>query len=60
MASSLRALSSTPPTRLRLPDLLYETDRYADGVLEGRFDHLLPDGALPVDSKRTGRHTPCT
>ena len=51
MASSLRALSSTPPTRLRLPDLLYETDRYADGVLEGRFDHLLPDGGLPVDSR---------
>jgi predicted metal-dependent enzyme (double-stranded beta helix superfamily) len=31
--------------------LLYETDRYADGVLEGRFDHLLPGGALPVDSR---------
>jgi quercetin dioxygenase-like cupin family protein len=40
-----------PPTRLRLPDLLYATDRYADGVLEGRFDRLLPRGGLPADSR---------
>lgn len=35
------------PTRLRLPDLLHETDRSADDVLSGRFDHLLPPGGLP-------------
>lgn len=41
----------SPPTRLRLADLLHTTDRYADGVLEGRFDHLLPAGGLPVDTR---------
>ena len=47
-----------PPTRLRLPDLLYATDRYADGVLEGRFDHLLPAGGLPAESRwHTRLHT---
>jgi rhodanese-related sulfurtransferase len=35
-------------TRLRLPDLLHITDRYADQVLSGRFDHLLPDNGLPT------------
>ncbi|MGI9125258.1 MAG: cysteine dioxygenase [Mycobacterium sp.] len=39
------------PTRLRLPDLLYATDRYADGVIDGRFDHLLPSGGLPSDGR---------
>lgn len=41
----------SPPTRLRLPDLLHATDRYADEVLEGRFDHLLPIGGLPSESR---------
>ncbi|EKF22636.1 cysteine dioxygenase type I family protein [Mycolicibacterium hassiacum DSM 44199] len=36
------------PTRLRLPDLLHTTDHYADRVLSGRFDHLLPAGGLPT------------
>ncbi len=36
-------------TRLRLPDLLHATDRYSEGVLDGRFDHLLPAGGLPAD-----------
>lgn len=35
---------STLPTRLRPPDLLRITDQGASDVLEGRFDHLLPDG----------------
>ena len=35
------------PTRLRLPDLLHATDRYADDVLRGRYDHLLPAGGPP-------------
>ncbi len=38
------------PTRLRLPDLLHITDRDADDVLSGRYDHLLPaDGIPPGD-----------
>lgn len=37
------------PTRLRLPDLLHETDRYADDVLSGRYDHLLP--AMPSSER---------
>jgi hypothetical protein len=41
LPSVVPAVSS--PTRLRLPDLLHETDRYADDVLSGRYDHLLPD-----------------
>ncbi len=43
--------SVSAPTRLRLPDLLYATDHYANGVLDGRFDHLLPDGGLPADTR---------
>lgn len=31
--------------------MLCATDRYADGVLDGRFDHLLPAGGLPTDSR---------
>jgi quercetin dioxygenase-like cupin family protein len=53
-SSSLSPLSSAvtiPPTRLRLPNLLCTTDRYAEGVLDGRFDHLLPAGGLPTDSR---------
>ena len=38
-------------TRLRLPDLLHITDRYADQVLRGRFDHLLPVGGLPTSDR---------
>ena len=37
------------PTRLRLPDLLHATDRGADEVLDGRYDHLLPAGGPPTD-----------
>ncbi|MBO0679446.1 cysteine dioxygenase family protein [Mycolicibacterium sp. S2-37] len=39
------------PTRLRLPDLLFETDRSADDVLSGRYDHLLPTGGIPRDDR---------
>lgn len=39
------------PTRLRLPDLLFETDRGADDVLSGRYDHLLPRGGVPHDDR---------
>lgn len=39
------------PTRLRLPDLLYETDRSADDVLSGRYDHLLPRGGVPTTDR---------
>jgi hypothetical protein len=46
-----RSHSYSRPTRLRIPDLLYSTDHYAEGVLDGRFDHLLPPGGLPVDRR---------
>lgn len=49
MTAALAAVSA--PTRLRLPDLLHITDRYADEVLDGRFDHLLPIGGLPADAR---------
>jgi hypothetical protein len=39
------------PTRLRPADLLHATDRYAAGVLGGRYDHLLPADGTP-DSDR--------
>ncbi len=39
------------PTRLRLPDLLHTTDRYADDVLSGRYDGLLPDGGPPTNDR---------
>ena len=35
------------PTRLRLADLLHVTDRFADDVLGGRYDHTLPVGGPP-------------
>lgn len=44
-------LHVTAPTRLRLPDLLHTTDRFADEVLSGRFDHLLPAGGLPTQGR---------
>ena len=39
------------PTRLRLPDLMHTTDRAADDVLSGRYDHLLPAGGVPIDER---------
>ena len=39
------------PTRLRPPDLLHTTDRYADDVLSGRYDALLPPGGLPPNER---------
>lgn len=55
--------SSTPhltlPTRLRPHDLLRITDQGASEVLEGRFDHLLPNGGVwPTDERWSTRlHT---
>ena len=49
LPSSVPAVSA--PTRLRLPDLLHATDRYADDVLSGRYDHLLPAGGVPIDER---------
>ena len=43
--------SVSGPTRLRLPDLLHATDRTANDVLEGRYDHLLPPGGVPTDRR---------
>jgi hypothetical protein len=48
-ASAVPAVSS--PTRLRLPDLLHATDRVADNVLSGRYEHLLPPGGVPADER---------
>jgi len=39
------------PTRLRLPDLLQIADQEADGVLSGRYDHLLPAGGIPSNGR---------
>jgi Cysteine dioxygenase type I len=47
--STVPAVSA--PTRLRLPDLLHATDRGADDVLSGRYDHVLPAGGIPADER---------
>jgi hypothetical protein len=49
LPSAVPAVSA--PTRLRLPDLLQATDRYADGVLSGHYHHLLPAGGPPTDDR---------
>lgn len=59
LPGSARAVAAFPPvppavsapTRLRLPDLLHATDRFADRVLRGQFDHLLPPGGPPTDAR---------
>jgi Cysteine dioxygenase type I len=43
--------SVSGPTRLRLADLLHTTDRTADEVLSGRYDHLLPANGVPTDQR---------
>jgi hypothetical protein len=47
--SAIRSVSG--PTRLRLADLLHLTDRSADEVLSGHYDHLLPSGGVPTDDR---------
>ncbi|MCV7259679.1 cysteine dioxygenase [Mycobacterium shimoidei] len=47
----LPRLSLAAPTRLRLPDLFHATDRAADDVLSGRYDHLLPARGVPTDHR---------
>ncbi|MEO3757811.1 cysteine dioxygenase family protein [Mycobacterium sp. B14F4] len=49
LSSAVPAVSA--PTRLRLPDLLCATDRGADDVLSGRYDHLLPADGPPRDER---------
>ena len=49
--STMSFPSVSAPTRLRLPDLLHTTDRFADEVLRGGFDHLLPRGGVPTDRR---------
>jgi hypothetical protein len=49
--SSSVAPAVSAPTRLRLPDLLNASDRSADDVLSGRYDHLLPPGGVPADDR---------
>lgn len=39
------------PTRLRPADLLHVTDRFADDVLGGEYDHLLPAGGPPATER---------
>ncbi|MGA8332338.1 MAG: cysteine dioxygenase family protein [Mycobacterium sp.] len=43
--------SVSGPTRLRLADLLHITDRTADDVLSGRYDHVVPAGGVPTDDR---------
>ena len=49
--SSPAVAAVSAPTRLRLPDLLYATDRSADDLLSGRYDHLLPRGGVPAEDR---------
>jgi hypothetical protein len=49
--SPAAAPARSAPTRLRVPDLLQAVDQAADGVLSGRYDHLLPADGLPVDDR---------
>ena len=51
LPSTSAAPAVSAPTRLRLPDLLHATDRGADDVLSGRYDHLLPPGGVPRDDR---------
>lgn len=44
-------VSLAAPTRLRPADLLRTTDSFADDVLSGRFDRLLPTGGWPADRR---------
>ncbi|CAN5334178.1 cysteine dioxygenase family protein [soil metagenome] len=39
------------PARLRLPDLLHAADHGANDVLDGRYNHLLPSGGVPIDER---------
>lgn len=48
---SLASPSTVAPTRLRLPDLLLATDRAAEHVLSGRYEHVLPAGGPPTDER---------
>jgi len=43
--------SASPPSTLRLPDLLQATDLAADAALDGRYDYLLPPAGLPADGR---------
>jgi hypothetical protein len=47
--STVRSVSG--PTRLRQADLLHLTDRTADDVLSGRFDHVVPPAGVPTDDR---------
>lgn len=42
---------SLAATRLRPADLLHVTDRFADDVLGGDYDHLLPTGGPPTGER---------
>lgn len=51
-----RATASALPTRLRPADLLRLTDEGAQDVLEGRYDHLLPQSGLwPTENRWAAR-----
>ncbi|ADT98130.1 MULTISPECIES: cysteine dioxygenase [Mycolicibacterium] len=39
------------PTRLRPADLLHVTDRFADDILGGDYDHVLPAGGPPTTER---------
>jgi hypothetical protein len=47
--SAIRSVSG--PTRLRQADLLHITDRTADDVLSGRFDHVVPPAGVPTNDR---------
>ncbi len=55
-ASGRRPSGASLPTRLRPADLLRLTDEGANGVLDGRFDHLIPDTFPTLDRWSTRLH----
>lgn len=51
LPSPARLRAVPGPTRLRGADLLHITDRTADDVLSGRYDHIVPPGGVPTDDR---------
>jgi len=56
VAAPVRSRPSPPgavagPTRLQLADLLHITDRTADDVLSGHYQHIVPPGGVPTDDR---------
>jgi hypothetical protein len=55
-SSGRRRTGASLPTRLRTADLLRLTDEGANGVLDGRFDHLIPEAFSTTERWATRLH----